>query len=295
MNITIAGPGALGILLANKLKSSNQIKLLVKKEHKDLIKNREILFKNLSGEVEATSIDIITELEESELLILCVKSYEAENLIDNLASTNISLMLCQNGLKTLHYSLQNIKKENIYYMVTGNGISKVKTGISEHKGDGFTYIGNLEGVSDTKLEILSENLNNAGIQASIVNNISDYIWLKTIINSAINPIAALAEVKNGKLRDSDLYEEVRNICLESKEIAIAAGVKLPLDPLNELNVILEKTADNKCSMVQDLENNRKTEIDAINGELVRIAKKFSVRSNFNQQVLTEIDKISVNS
>ena len=48
-------------------------------------------------------------------------------------------------------------------------------------------------------------------------------------------------------------------------------------------------------MLQDLENNQKTEINAINGELVRIARKLSVKCNYNKQVVSEISKISINT
>ncbi len=70
------------------------------------------------------------------------------------------------------------------------------------------------------------------------------------------------------------------------------GIKLPLDPWKEINSIIEKTAENKCSMLQDLENDQKTEINAINGELIKIAKELSINPIQNQQALSEIEKIS---
>jgi 2-dehydropantoate 2-reductase len=133
------------------------------------------------------------------------------------------------------------------------------------------------------------------IKCNIVNNIQEYVWLKTIINSAINPIASLAEVKNGKLRNPELNEKVREICEESENIAKKKGIKLPLNPWKEINSIIEKTSENKCSMLQDLENGQKTEIDSINGELIKIARELSIIPVENQQVFSEIKKISVNT
>ena len=135
-------------------------------------------------------------------------------------------------------------------------------------------------------------MKSSGIECNIDNNIQDYVWLKTIINSAINPIASLAEVKNGKLRNPELNEKVKEICEESEHIAMKKGIKLPLDPWKEINSIIEKTAENKCSMLQDLENDQKTEINAINGELIKIAKELSINPIQNQQALSEIEKIS---
>ena len=205
------------------------------------------------------------------------------------------LLLCQNGLKTMNYSQNNIDKKRLSYLVTGNGISKIKAGISEHKGLGFTYIGTLSKSKSEILKNISETLKQEDMDCSIVQNIEEYVWMKTVINSAINPIAALAEVKNGQLKNPELNEELMNLCKESSTIAKSYGINLPLDPWEEINKIIDKTSDNKCSMLQDLENNQKTEINAINGELVRIARKLSVKCNYNKQVVSEISKISINT
>ena len=59
--------------------------------------------------------------------------------------------------------------------------------------------------------------------------------------------------------------------MESTMISTEIGIDLPLEPWSEIEKIIRNTAENKCSMLQDLENGRQTEIDAINGEIVRIA------------------------
>ena len=184
----------------------------------------------------------------------------------------------------MNYALNNIDEKRLSYLVTGNGISKIKTGISEHKGLGFTYLGNLSKSKSNLLQNISKNLKEEDMDCKIVENIEEFVWLKTVINSAINPIATLAEVKNGKLKNPELNDEVKKLCEESSKIAYSNGIKLPLDPWIEINKIIEKTADNKCSMLQDLENNQQTEIDAINGELIRIGKKHSINTMYNQQI-----------
>lgn len=291
MNITIIGAGALGNMLATKLSRNNQVKLIVKKKHTGLIENQEILFRDIEGNIIKSKINIGTEIENCDLMILCVKSYDAQILIQKLSSLDTPLLLCQNGLKTMNYALNNIDEKRLSYLVTGNGISKIKTGISEHKGLGFTYLGNLSKSKSNLLQNISKNLKEEDMDCKIVENIEEFVWLKTVINSAINPIATLAEVKNGKLKNPELNDEVKKLCEESSKIASSNGIKLPLDPWIEINKIIEKTADNKCSMLQDLENNQQTEIDAINGELIRIGKKLSINTMYNQQIFSEINKL----
>ena len=291
MNITIVGAGALGNMLATKLSKNNKVKLIVKKKHTGLIENQEILFRDIAGNIIKSKISIGTNIENCDLIILCVKSYDAQILIQKLSNLDTAILLCQNGLKTMNYALKNIDKKRLSYLVTGNGISKIKTGISEHKGLGFTYLGNLSESKSNLLQNIWKNLKEEGMDCSIVENIEEFVWLKTVINSAINPIATLAEVKNGKLGNPELNDEVKKLCEESSKIAYSNGIKLPLDPWKEINKIIEKTADNKCSMLQDLENNQQTEIDAINGELIRIGKKLSINTIYNQQVFSEINKL----
>ena len=295
MNINIIGAGALGNLLATKLSKKHKVKLVVKSSHDNLIKSQEILFRDINGSITKTNIKITTTIEKCDLIIICVKSYDAQEVIEKIADLETPLLLCQNGLKTMNYALDNIDRKRLSYLVTGNGISKIKAGISEHKGLGFTYIGTLSKSKSVVLEHLSETLKQENMDCSIVDNIEDYVWLKTVINSAINPIAALAEVKNGQLKNPELNEELINLCKESSTIAKSNGINLPLNPWEEINKIIDKTSDNKCSMLQDLENNQETEINAINGELIRIARKLSVKCNYNKQVVSEISKISINS
>ena len=291
MNITIIGAGALGNMLATKLSRNNEVKLIVKEKHTGLIENQEILFRDIEGNIIKSKIKIGTEIENCDLMILCVKSYDAQILIQKLSNLDTPLLLCQNGLKTMNYALNNIDEKRLSYLVTGNGISKIKTGISEHKGLGFTYLGNLSKSKSNLLQNISKNLKEEDMDCKIVENIEEFVWLKTVINSAINPIATLAEVKNGKLKNPELNDEVKKLCEESSKIAASNGIKLPLDPWIEINKIIEKTADNKCSMLQDLENNQQTEIDAINGELIRIGKKLSINTMYNQQIFSEINKL----
>ena len=107
MNINIIGAGALGNLLATKLSNKHKVKLVVKSSHKDLIKNQEILFRDIKGTITKTDIKITTNIEKCDLIILCVKSYDAQKIIEKLTDSETPLLLCQNGLKTMNYALDN--------------------------------------------------------------------------------------------------------------------------------------------------------------------------------------------
>ena len=69
-------------------------------------------------------------------------------------------------------------------------------------------------------------------------------------------------------------------------------IKLPLDPWIEINKIIDKTSENTCSMLQDIKNQKTTEIEAINGEIIRIGKQYNIPTPKNQEFLQRIQLMS---
>ena len=292
MNITVIGPGAIGVLLAYTLANGeNDVSLLVKPEHEYLQDQKKIRIKDMTGKIIDKKIKIITSLSKTDLVILTVKSYDVKHLLDQIKGRDTPILCCQNGLQTLNLLKNKIKPNLLSYMVTGIGSSKIEAGFSHHNGKGFTFLGQIEGENGAKIKKISQTLSAQGIICEIVENISDYIWLKAIINSAINPIATINRVKNGELKDKKLIIQVKNICDESTNIAQKIGIKLPRDPWEEIMTIITKTAENKCSMLQDIENQQKTEIDAINGEFVRIAETNKLEAKYNKLAIVKIKKL----
>ena len=295
MNITIIGAGAIGTMLATRLSNNNKIKLMIKPEHTNLKERRAIILREISGEERNINVDFEDKVMETDLIIIAVKSYDLPPIVNNLAEMKTPIMCCQNGLHSLNYIKENIEIERLSYLVTGTGSSKIEPGLSHHKGDGFTYIGDLSNKETDIIKNICDSLTNNNMKCEIVEDIGNYIWLKTIINSAINPVATISNVKNGELREQRLNEYMKNICKESTKVALKTGIELPLNPWNEINSIIEKTADNKCSMLQDIENKQMTEIDAINGEIVRIADREGISAPYNKKITTEIKKLSIDT
>ena len=168
----------------------------------------------------------------------------------------------------------------------------IETGEAEFRGSGFTFIGEASGVASPRLINLSEVIKKSGITCEVVDDVLSYVWLKTIINSSINPVAAHAKVINGELKKPELNKVVHKICMESTMISTEIGINLPLEPWSEIEKIIRNTAENKCSMLQDLENGRQTEIDAINGEIVRIADSNGLDAIYNKEFIEKIKSVS---
>jgi 2-dehydropantoate 2-reductase len=290
MKITIIGAGAIGTTLAALLsKKGTEISIL---SNKEIEGDKEIMLMNFRGKTIRKKVRIINTLDDSDWYILAVKSYDVKELINSLKNKKANILCCQNGIKTYNLLKTEINEKRLSHMVTGMGCSKIDTGKAEFKGSGFTFIGEFSGEIRGAINELASIMNESEIECKIVDNIFNYVWLKTIINSSINPVAAYNKVVNGKLSEPSLNDQVKKICNESILIAQKIGIDLPLNPWEEVKNIIRNTSDNKCSMLQDLENGNRTEIDAINGEIIRIAKANNLNCKYNLEFFDKIQSIT---
>lgn len=158
-----------------------------------------------------------------------------------------------------------------------------------HAGEGKTIIGRYRNKNDNKIYEVSDILKESGLDVSVSEKIYSHIWKKVIINSAINPITALTGLKNGALIENDnLRYLLKNVCIESTKIA-TREVELPKENMvKETENIAKLTSENKSSMLQDIENKHKTEIECINGAIVFIGKKFDIETPYNQTLYSLI-------
>ncbi|KAA0008419.1 MAG: 2-dehydropantoate 2-reductase, partial [Thermoplasmata archaeon] len=115
-------------------------------------------------------------------------------------------------------------------------------------------------------------------------------WSKAIINSCINPITAVFDIKNGEIiKHPILYSIAETICRESTKVAVARGIEIgEEDTLKKLRQVIENTSDtseNYSSMVQSLRKRKPTEIDSINGIIVKEGKKKGIDTSINELFL----------
>jgi len=287
MNISIVGPGSIGTLLAFKLsKGGANVELIVKPEQISKINNKLVYtYKQISNEID---IKTNTKIQNPDCIVIALKSYDVTKILRNIDHLNAPIIFCQNGLGSLYAAKKLPPNKHTAYLVTGNGLTSKAPARVTHNGSGFTYLGN---ISEAELDItnkIHEFLNNSGMDNEKVPNITDYIWLKTVINSAINPIAAHHKINNGELQRTRFKNLVKELCKESTKVGTAAGINFPLNPWEETKKIIDKTSQNKCSMLQDIENNKPTEINEINGEIIKIAKKYKIKVPLNELFYNKI-------
>ncbi len=141
--------------------------------------------------------------------------------------------------------------------------------------------------SSKVLEFL-ELLEQAGLDPMWAEDPVRVVWGKLLLNVAINPLAAICGVRNGEiLADGSLLEQARAAMLEANTVAAAEGVEFTESELvRDLDRVLAHTSENRCSMLQDIMAGRKTEIEAICGEVVRRGEENGIPTPLNAQLLS---------
>ena len=130
-------------------------------------------------------------------------------------------------------------------------------------------------------ERVAQTLSRAGVHASVVEGgVQNTLWRKLIVNAAVNPICALAGVRNGALRTGALRVLADAVVVEACAVAraksVGDGAADTGAMLEFVHDVIDKTAENLCSMACDVEAGRVTEADAITGFLVRTAQAHKV-------------------
>jgi 2-dehydropantoate 2-reductase len=121
-------------------------------------------------------------------------------------------------------------------------------------------------------------LTNADLSAEVTTDLTGALWGKLIVNAGINPVAAIAQVRNGGIMESaHLRQVMRSAVLEASEVTLKKQIRLPFpDMVGHTEEVCQRTANNLNSMLQDVHRQRRTEIDAINGEVMRQAEALGV-------------------
>ncbi|PNX51209.1 MAG: ketopantoate reductase, partial [Thermoplasmata archaeon M8B2D] len=119
------------------------------------------------------------------------------------------------------------------------------------------------------------------------------MWIKGIINSSINPLTTIFNCKNGYLLENPILDKlVEKICKESTDIAYSYGLDLDYNEMiMKTKKVIYETNENFSSMLQSYKKGKKTEIDSINGVILKIGKKNELNFFLNDFLVHLINSI----
>jgi 2-dehydropantoate 2-reductase len=295
MNIVVFGAGAIGSFIGALLSKNNNVVLIGRKPHIDVIKKNGLKIKGKTKlKIKINSEEKIDNINfQPDLIILTVKSYDTENAIKEAKQTikkDTIILPLQNGLDNIEKIKKYVHSKQIISGITTNGCVFSKPGLIIHTGIGKTVFGELDGKKSKRIINIVDMFNESGIKSNISNNIIKEIWIKAIVNSSINPLTTFFKCKNGYLLENPILEKiVEKICAESTKIANTANLNLYYnDMINETKKVIKETSENYSSMLQSIQKNKKTEIESINGVIVELGEKSKMDVSLNNTLVNLI-------
>jgi 2-dehydropantoate 2-reductase len=302
MRILVFGAGAMGSLIGGLLAKQHNVTFIGRHAHMSAIRTKGL---QITGKTELhlppkaiLAYEDIEPLKKGcgppEMVLVTVKSYDTAEIIPYLKQiVGPDTILCslQNGLDNEELLRAAFPKNVVIGSTICHGVTHDKPGLVYHAGYGDTVVGSFEPDNAKIARKIGQMLSDAGIETQVTDNIFAELWIKVAINASINPITAITGLKNGwLLREPNLEKLLEETCHEVLEVAIQSGAKFPPgdegDVVSRTKRVVERTSDNKSSMLQDIEKGRRTEIDSINGAVVRIGEKLNVKTPHNETLTT---------
>ncbi len=285
----VLGPGAIGSLFAAFLQNAGAEVVLL--DHRgNTEKSRSIVIDGLppAGRFEF-DVSPVAASEAIDYLLITTKAY---SVLDALTSIGHRLrsastaVLMVNGMGLDADIRSRFPDLGLVLGTTTEGAFRRADDSLCHAGSGTTRIGSPTAAAPEPpwFDSFSQAVPDCHWEPDMVAS----LWRKLAINAAINPLTALLRCTNGELA-GDPADQVRTLCAEITAVAQAAGMERAVESLERAVFdVIDNTAGNRSSMLQDVEAGRPTEIDYITGWLVEQAQELGIDTPANAALLEKM-------
>jgi 2-dehydropantoate 2-reductase len=214
---------------------------------------------------------------------------EAARTAEQILSPEGFAMTLQNGIGNVEALSERLGEARVLAGVSMDSANYRAAGHASYTNQGPIYVGELHGKATPRLETMVAALQKAGFKANVTDRARDYIWEKFTLNCAVNPLAALTGLRGGEfIRIEEINALQDRVLDEAFAVAAAKGIRYPNPKLRESIKELCYKRYNQPSMLQHVTQGRRTEIDALNGALVREAKPYGIPTPYNETIVALI-------
>lgn len=225
-----------------------------------------------------------------DLIVNFVKCYHTEAAVKSAApmiGADTAVLSLQNGWGNAPRIASIVGEDRVLVGLTYHSATLLAPGKVKHPGVGMTYIGELGGKPSTRLEAVAETFRGASFDVTVSDRILDEVWKKLALNACTLPTAALLRFFAHELVAFEPAKlEMAAILREVVDVANAQGIALDYNERwGAITGLLGKAIGAKASMLQDVEANRQTEIEVINGAIVEAGKRVGVATPHNQAMV----------
>jgi len=289
IRIAVLGAGAVGCYYGGMLaRAGHAVTLIGRPLHVEAVKARGLRFEGLKFDdtLRVAASTEATAVRGCRLVLFCVKSTDTEAAAAQMAphlDADALVMNLQNGVDNVERIRARIAQPVIPAAVYVAS-EMAGPGHRKHHGRGDLVIGELgAGLADGLLPQVRQWLEGAGIAVAVSDNVGGELWAKLVANCAYNALSAITQLPYGRMIEgAGIRDVMRDVIEETLAVARASGIAMAPDVAERTYGIAGAMPTQTSSTAQDLARGKPTEIDHLNGYVVRRGAALGVPTPANR-------------
>lgn len=295
--VMVVGAGSVGGFFGAHLARKNPtVSFLLRPRTLKAVRDHGLMIRSASGNftVRPMAASDPKDLPTPDLIILAVKAYDVDEVLAQIVPVTTDrtvLLTLQNGVDTEDRILARLDRDCVVGGVAFLYSKIAEPGVIEHYKRGSVAVGELMGHKSRRVLQIADLFNEAGLSCRVVEDIRRSKWEKMCWNCVFNPLTVLINDRVAKALDHpDMLRVIHQIVGEVA--AVAAGMKVPLDADMADKVVRwsQEIRDIHTSMYDDWKAGRPTEIDFLNGYIVKQGRELGISTPLNE-ALTAVVKV----
>ena len=305
MKVVVLGAGAVGSLFGARLaRTGHSVILIGRAAHVAAVRAHGLVVRNDHDEV--VKLDAEVDVRPGTVVdaaLVTVKSFDLAVAMRELAralGVPVPTLMPQNGIGIEATAEAALRAGGwadpgpwMVRAVHSVPATWLGPGIVRQAGEGEVLLPAPNGQDplDGHIRLFEGLLRGAGFRVLLGAEFERDVWRKCLVNAAINPLTAVRGIPNGSLLDGPVHAEALTLLREARLAARAAGFEFTeAEAVREFERVARATAANRSSMLQDLDRGRRTEIDAISGELLRVAERHGLSLPATRAIMGEVER-----
>lgn len=294
MKVAVIGAGGIGSVFGGRLAAAGHEVWLVhrRREVVEALRRDGLHLQSADGDelIKVQATDSPAEIGRVDLALILTKSTDtraaAESARPLMGDGSVAVTL-QNGLGNLETIADVLGADRVLLGMTYVGAAQAGPGRVRLTAAGQTFVGEADSALSPRVKNLAEVLSAAGMPTEATDRLWQMVWGKLVINAAMNAMCALTGASGAAaLASAAACDWMSLVADETAAVAQALGVALPYgDAAARVKRHCQDIGGSKPSMLQDMERGRPTEIEAINGAIVREGVRLGVPTPYNRALL----------
>lgn len=297
--IMVVGAGSVGGFFGAHLAKNNpNVSFLLRPRTLEAVKRNGLTIKSAKGNftVHPQAASDPRQLATPDLIVLAVKAYDLDEVMTQLEpvlTDRMVILTLQNGIDTEDRIISRVQRDCVVGGVAFIYSKIVEPGVIEHYKRGGVAIGELMGHKSERVSQIAEMFKQAGISCQLSEDIRKSKWEKMCWNCVFNPLTVLIDDKVAKALDHpEMAGVIRQIVGEVAAVSAAVKVPLALDIAEKVVKWTQELRDIHTSMYDDWKAKRPTEIDYLNGYIVRVGRELGIPTPVNEALTAMVKTIT---